>query len=88
MERAKGFEPSTSTLARSHSTAELYPHMASGVGIEPMTRGFAVLIYQKSKACIKHLTFYILDFLSIVFLLLHQPRLYAMSFPVSSIFCN
>ena len=25
MEREKGFEPSTSTLARSHSTAELLP---------------------------------------------------------------
>lgn len=26
MERAKGFEPSTSTLARLRSTPELYPH--------------------------------------------------------------
>ena len=26
MEREKGFEPSTSTLARLHSTAELLPH--------------------------------------------------------------
>lgn len=28
MERAKGFEPSTSTLARLRSTPELYPHRA------------------------------------------------------------
>jgi len=29
MERAKGFEPSTSTLARLHSTPELRPHPVS-----------------------------------------------------------
>ena len=27
LERAKGFEPSTSTLARLRSTPELYPHL-------------------------------------------------------------
>ena len=29
MERAKGFEPSTSTLARLRSTPELHPHSVS-----------------------------------------------------------
>src|SRR6187549_1715145 len=29
-EREKGFEPSTSTLARSHSTTELLPHSLEG----------------------------------------------------------
>ena len=43
LERAKRFELSTSTLARSHSTAELYPHMVPWGGIEPPTRGFSVL---------------------------------------------
>jgi iron uptake system component EfeO len=32
MEREKGFEPSTSTLARSHSTAELFPHRFKSAG--------------------------------------------------------
>jgi hypothetical protein len=28
LERETGFEPATSTLARLHSTAELFPHLA------------------------------------------------------------
>ncbi len=32
MERVKGFEPSTSTLARLRSTPELHPHIANGIG--------------------------------------------------------
>ena len=47
MERAKRFELSTSTLARLHSTTELYPHiwllLVPRGGIEPPTRGFSVL---------------------------------------------
>ena len=38
MEREKGFEPSTSTLARLRSTPELLPHplfMAEELGLEP-----------------------------------------------------
>ena len=54
MEREKGFEPSTSTLARLHSTPELLPQynnykklftnkMEAGVGFEPTGEGFADL---------------------------------------------
>ncbi len=44
MERAKRFELSTSTLARWHSTTELYPRMnlkkvATQMGLEPTTFG-------------------------------------------------
>ena len=49
MERAKGFEPSTSTLARSHSTTELYPHIgASGRSRTTDTGIFSPLLYQLS----------------------------------------
>ena len=37
MERETGFEPATSTLARSHSTTELFPHSAEVV-IVPQPR--------------------------------------------------
>ncbi len=34
-ERETGFEPATSTLARLHSTTELFPHKMRAKGIEP-----------------------------------------------------
>ena len=52
MERAKRFELSTSTLARLHSTTELYPHFyflgASGRNRTTDTRIFSPLLYRLS----------------------------------------
>ena len=35
MERETGFEPATSTLARLHSTTELFPRFVRAKGLEP-----------------------------------------------------
>ncbi len=48
MERAKRFELSTSTLARWHSTTELYPHGALGRNRTTDTRIFSPLLCQLS----------------------------------------
>jgi hypothetical protein len=43
LERETGFEPATSTLARLHSTAELFPHFPLNYKI------YRVMSIQKSK---------------------------------------
>ena len=43
LERETGFEPATSTLARLHSTTELFPPVEATSGFEPENGGFADL---------------------------------------------
>ena len=42
LERETGFEPATSTLARLHSTAELFPHLRFSQGKKLQDLGFDV----------------------------------------------
>ena len=52
MERETGFEPATSTLARSHSTTELFPQWVATKAIKPCSGAHRMVDVETCQACV------------------------------------
>src|SRR5436190_3840098 len=76
LERAKGFEPSTPTLARLCSTTELHPHPKPAVASRPPSKSYATRDAGSAMAATPDQLFRFLDRLGIAHATVSHPALF------------